>query len=225
MNIKAVFAILPLLLMASGCYAQEDSYSSQSLRVLPNFTGSWEVDYKRSESIEDKLRYLYEITRSHYQREISRRDNNFGAIQAARAELQGLIDLGRLTQLITRPQVLTIEQSRDDIVIERQGNFALTCDFNQPEVTNSALGKEVCTWHKDQLVFQLALPGGLTVYHRLAMSPGGERINVATTVSSDNVAQRFSINRVYMPFKPGEGMYKCEFSLAKQKTCYLGDPE
>lgn len=225
MTIKTIFPILPLLFMASVCQAQNKSYSSQSVPTVPDFAGSWEVDYERSESTEEKLRYLYDITRSHYQRQISRQDQNFHAVQAARAELQGLIDLGRLAEIITRPQVLTIEQSTEDILVERQGNFALTCDFDDGEITDNALGKEVCTWDKDQLIFHLELPGGLSVNHRLAISRNGQRLNLATTVISDSISQRFSINRVYMPFEPGEGMYECEFTLAKKKTCYLRPPD
>lgn len=225
MNIKALVSTLLLLSVASVCQSLSASDADQVSNGLPNFAGSWEVDYEHSESTEDKLAYLYEITRSHYKRQISRNDQTVGAIQTARRELQGLINLGRLAEIITRPQVLTIEQSREEILVKRQGNFALTCDLQGPEATNSALGKKVCTRHNDQLIFRLELPGGLAVTHRLAMSLDGQRLNVATTVSSENIMQRFSVNRVYMPFEPGEGMYECEFTLAKKKTCHLGNTD
>lgn len=225
MDTRAFITVLLLLFVTGVGQAQQVPSSVDGPGKLPDFAGSWEMDYGLSEHPRDKLRYLNDVTRSHYQRLISRRDQNASAIRAARAQLQGLIDLGRLTEIITRSQVLTIEQSRDDIVVQRQGNFALTCDFQNREMTDNALGKKVCAWEDDQLVFHLKLPGGLTVRHRLTIAANGERLNVATTLSSDDIAQQFSINRVYIPFEPGEGMYTCEYTLAKKKTCHLGAPD
>lgn len=139
--------------------------------------------------------------------------------------LQGVIDLGRLTEMISRSTVLNIEQSLDDIVVQREGNFALTCDFFADRQSVSILGQESCGWQGDQLVFEVSLPEGLRVRHRLVLSGNGKRLNIATTVSSNTIKQLFTLNRVYMPFEPGKGMYECEYTLAKKKTCRLGSSE
>lgn len=191
---------------------------------VPDLAGSWELDYELSEHPNDKLRFLYDVTFSHYQRTLNRSEVNPALISAVNRDLSGVVDLGRLTELITRSTVLTIDQQPDDIVVKRQGDFALSCEFDDAE-SSSPLGKESCGWSGEDLVFHVELPDGLSVNHRLVLSANGRRLNVATTVTSDKVSQPFTINRVYMPFEPGDGMFQCEYTLARKKTCYLGSPD
>lgn len=198
-----------------------------------NFSGSWELDYEMSEHANDKLRFLYEVTRSQLrqqqavQRDMVKRGMmpSTPVSSAVINSLQGVIDLGRLTEMISRSTVLNIEQSLDDIVVQREGDFALTCDFFADRQSVSILGQESCGWQGDQLVFEVSLPEGLRVRHRLVLSGNGKRLNIATTVSSNTIKQLFTLNRVYMPFEPGKGMYECEYTLAKKKTCRLGSSE
>jgi hypothetical protein len=55
------------------------------------------------------------------------------------------------------------------------------------------------------------------------MSNGGKRLNVATTFVTNKLKQPFTLNKVYMPYVPGGGQFKCEYSLEKKKICWLGD--
>ena len=149
-------------------------------------------------------------------------DMNRRAIQ----NLEGVIGLGSLAEMMARSVVLTIEQSEDYIMVERQGDFSLTCDLMDGQRSGTDLGEEYCGFDSQgQLVFIVSLPKGLTVRNRLVMSEDGKRLNVATTVRSSNLAQEFTLNRVYMPFEAGKGMYDCEYTLAKKKTCWLRPPE
>ncbi len=222
--------IVSLCLTFAGCATKQQSLTTESQSRAPiDFTGSWELDYELSENPNDKLRYLYEITRSQIQQQLaSRRDQARSGVQspimanaAAINALQGVIGLGRLTEKIAKSTVLTIEQSPVDIVVQRGDDFALTCDFLAEDQSQSVLGKEYCGWQNKQLVFQVALPEGLTVTHRLVLSENGKRLNIATTLSSSELGQAFSLNRVYMPFEPGQGMYDCEYTLAKKRVCKL----
>lgn len=192
--------------------------------TVPNLSGSWEVDYALSEDPNDKLRYLYEVTRSHLNQQLRRDDRPFSTI-AAMADLQGLIDLGRLADLIVRPGVLTIEQDGGGILVDREGDYTLTCDFLTRAITGNDLGRERCGWQGDDLVFEVALPDGLYVSHRFVLAENGSRLSVATTVAKDDVSQAFTVNRVFMPFEPGKGMYECEQTVARGKTCRLGTSE
>ena len=218
--------LLLSVLLLGACSSTTKQPLELSPQNMPDISGSWELDYELSENANDKLQYLYEVTRSHYQqRQAMRQDQSPARAFAAMADLQGVIDLGRLTDLITRTSVLTIDQTAADIVVERENDFALICDFLKTEVTGNDLGKEICGWHEGQLIFHVQLPDGLTVNHRLVLSQNGERLNVATTVSSNRISQPFTLNRVYMPFEPGEGMFDCEYTLARKKTCRLGTSE
>jgi hypothetical protein len=222
--------IISFWLIFAGCATKDQPIVTETQSRAPvDFSGSWELDYELSEDPNDKLRYLYEVTRSQIEQQMaSRRDQvrNGGqptgmANAAAINALQGVIGLGRLTEKITKSTVITIEQSSEDIVVQRGDDFALTCEFLAQYQSQSVLGKESCGWQNNQLIFQVALPEGLTVTHRLVLSEKGRRLNVATTVSSTEIGQTFSLNRVFMPFEPGEGMYDCEYTLAKKRVCKL----
>jgi len=223
--------LLCFAITMTGCASQE-KFARESPDPV-NFSGSWELDYELSEHPNDKLRFLYEVTRSQLQQQqaVQRDMVMRGRMPSAPVSsavinsLQGVINLGRLAEIISRSTVLNIEQSLDNIVVKRDGDFALTCDFFVDRPSVSTLGPETCGWQGNQLVFEVSLPEGLTVNHRLVLSGNGKRLNVATTVSSSTSNQLFTLNRVYMPFEPGKGMYECEYTLAKKKTCRLGSSE
>jgi len=225
---KLFQARLYLVFMLIGCTSQPGYAKDRPDRV--DFSGSWELDYAMSENPNDKLRWLYEVARSHLERqERARRDEVRGrmpmdaATAAAINDLQGVIGLGKLTEMISRATVLTINQTPQSIIVQRDGDFSLTCDFVRRRQSDSALGQERCGWEQGQLVFIISLPEGLTVRHRLVLSEDHQRLNIATTVSSTRFGQPFSLNRVYMPFEPETGgMYECEYSLAKKNTCRRG---
>lgn len=227
---KELVILLCLAFTIIGCANQEE-FARQSPAPV-NLAGSWELDYELSENANDKLRFLYEVTRSQLQQQQAvRRDmvrsgrTPSTPVSAAMINsLQGVISLGRLTEMISRSNVLTIEQTPDNIVVQREGDFALTCDFFVDLQSVGRLGQETCGWQGNQLVFEVSLPGGLYVNHRLVLSGNGKRLNIATMVSSSSIKQLFTLNRVYMPFEPGQ-VYECEYTLAKKKTCRLGSSE
>ena len=99
--------------------------------------------------------------------------------------------------------MLTIAQEDDHIVINRNEDFALVCDFGEIGWQENAIGIEGCTWDEDQLAFQIALPDGLRVLQQFSIAADRSRINVATTVKVSGVSYPFTLNRVYMPFEPG----------------------
>jgi hypothetical protein len=225
---KQFAILLGLALVLTGCASQQETTLQST--GLADFSGSWELDYELSENPSDKLRFLYEVTRSQIQQQMAvQRDQvrsgrmpSTPVSAATINSLQGVVNLGRLTEMISRPTVLTIEQSPENIIVQREAEFALTCDFVNGEQSKSMLGREACGWQDNQLIFEVSLPEGLLVQHRLVLSGNGKRLNVATTVGSTAINQLFTLNRVYMPFELGKGMYECEYSLAKKKTCRLG---
>lgn len=225
---------LGLAVLVSGCASdyKQAALSAESPHIV-DFSGNWELDYERSEHPNDKLRYLYEITRSQIlQQQAMQRDSmksgrvSPGAVNSAAINtLQGVIGLGQLAEQITRSNVLTIEQTLTNIAVQRDGDFTLTCDFLSETNIDNPLGHESCGWQGDHLIFNVSLPEGLNVHHRLVLSGNGKRLNIATTVSSSQIRRPFTLNRVFMPFEPGQGLYDCEYTLAKKKTCRLGSSE
>ena len=187
-----------------------------------DFSGHWELDYQMSDFPSEKIRWEYTRIRAQVEKMIERSDR---PINPAALNVESIVGLGRLTEKIAQATVLDVEQQDDYIVVNRNDDFALVCDFANAAPLVSAVGAESCEWDEDQLVFNLTLPDGLRVSHRLSLAADRSRMNVATTVKVIGLPYPFTLNRVYQPFEPGEGMYQCEFTIATQTTCTLGGSE
>lgn len=188
-----------------------------------DFTGSWELDLAQSDNIQLELdRLVRELRREAERRAQARGDSRAGPISYG-AGLDGasIIGLAQMAEYITRSQLLEIDQGSHDIRIKREENFALTCEFHGAEshTTRTALGQEICGWDRHQLVFWVVLPEGLRINHRLSLGPDGERLNIATTVYSDQVTYPFTLNRVYHRFDPEADGISCEVTLTRGKVC------
>jgi hypothetical protein len=216
--IRIISAAAGLALFLFGCLAVQAEPAGR-----PDFNGFWELDFENSEHPNDKLRYLYEVTLSHYQRQVNNNDPQFrdSAIRAM-DELRGIVNLGRLAELITRTTVLEINQDANHILVDREDNFSLACEFANTEITGDALGRERCGWRNNQLIFDIRLPEGLAIQHRIVKSADGRRLNISTTLASDGVSQAFSVNRVFIPFQRGKGAFECKYILGKGKVCSIG---
>ena len=126
-----------------------------------------------------------------------------------------------MAEIVTEPQLFDITQSDTHINVKRDGSFALDCEFSggAADTRESVLGSELCGWDGHQLVFQVFLPDGLSIYHRFTLGPAGERINVATTLRSSQVSSPFSLDRVYRRYDPDAGGIRCRQTLSKGRVC------
>ena len=187
-----------------------------------DFTGAWELDYQQSEEPNAKIRWLYAQMKSKAERELqrARSDRNYH-VDSRVSNPQTIIGLGRLAEKITAATVLNIKQYQDHIIIKRNDDFALICDFNWRELTESPLGKESCSWQKNRLSFLIVLPDGLIVRHLFSMGPSRRQLQVATTVEMSGGNYPFTLNRVYVPLDPSESLYDCKYTIANQTTCSL----
>ncbi len=213
--VKGLSGMVVLLLLANG-----EAVAAAGEGV--DFTGSWELDYQRSDQPNEKIRWLYVQAKAKAARELQRaRNDRHYRVDPRLGNTQAVIGLGRLAEKIAAATVFTIQQEQDHIVIKRNDDFALICDFNAREATENPFGKEDCSWRGKQLSFLTVLPDGLVVQHLFSLLPGQRRLNVATTVRISGVSYPFTLNQTYVPFDPGEGMYDCEYTIANQTTCTL----
>ena len=201
-----------------------DSKKPASKKHSPgiDFTGAWEIDYQQSEEPNAKIRRLYAQMKSKAERELqrARSDRNYH-IDSRVSNPQTIIGLGRLAEKIAAATVLHIKQYQDHIIIKRNDDFALICDFNWGELTESPLGKESCRWQKNRLSFLIVLPDGLIVRHLFSIGSSQRQLQVATTVEMSGGNYPFTLNRVYVPLDPSESMYDCKYTIANQTTCSL----
>lgn len=186
-----------------------------------DFSGHWELDYQRSDHPAEKTRHLYIQARSHAERQMERANNLGQRLDTGYLNVQSIVGLGRLTEKIAQATVLEITQDKEQIMITRNDDFALTCDFSRTGFQTGAIGSESCAWDEDQLIFRILLPDGLQIEHKLSIASDRSRINIETVVAIKGLPYPYILNRVYMPFEPGEGLYRCEFTVARQTTCSL----
>ena len=187
-----------------------------------DFSGNWELDYQLSDHPNEKIRQVYVETRSKIEAQLRRRYDGAVVVDPSTFNLQSIVGLGQLAERIGQATVLDIKQRDGHIFIERNDDFSLICNFADMQPKASVTGVEACSWDEDQLIFRIALPDGLNVEHKLSIAADRSRLNVATTVWIDSIAYPFTLNRVYMPYQPGEGLYHCEYTIARQTTCSLG---
>jgi hypothetical protein len=200
----------------------------QPAREKPSvdLTGHWEMDYSRSDNVNDKLqRMMREWQRAAEKRASMDRGRSGPAISMGgdSRSFNRIVASARLADMITESQVLDIEQSDVDIEVARESTFALTCVFSEgePEVVLDDLGSEVCGWDGGDLLFIIHLPDSLAIRHRFTMAADGERLRVSTTVDSDS-APPFTMNRFYFKFNPLPEDYSCEYTLSRGNVCQRG---
>ncbi len=214
--------------LATGCNSTTPTREQAApTPLVSDFSGYWEMDYGRSDNVDQKLRSLYREWRRLMERRA--RGDQRAAVMAAQIDnsnFRGVVDVARLADMITDSQVLEIEQDDTAIEIQRENNFTLTCVFKdgRPDLVVDELGAEICGWDAHQLVFRILLPDSLDIQHRLSLSDDGDRLHIATRVDSRSSAP-FTLNRFYFRFEPLPENYECEYTLSRGNVCQTGSPQ
>lgn len=222
----AIFMALSLLLSACSTPEPKRAVLQGNNTQSVNFSGSWEMDYARSDNIQEKL----DTIARDFNRQAQRRAQNAiqqggygGGVVVTGSGNSGssIMGLVRMADMITQSPLLEITQNTHKIRMEREQDFDLTCEFYPGALrkVETPFGTEICGWNGHQLVFKLLLPDGLSIQHVMTMGAAGQKLNIATTVVSDQVSFPFLLNRVYNRFEPGESGYKCEVTLTRGTVC------
>lgn len=213
-----------MVVLLAACSSPTRPIQSKSAQPV-DFGGDWELNYAQSDNIQTELNGLVRELRKRAQRRGPQGEIIAGpAISIGGSGFdQGVsvIGLAQMADWITQSSLLAIVQDEEGIEVKREGNFALDCQFvgDNAYRVDSPLGREICGWDGHQLLFTLQLPDGLSIRHRLTLSPDRQHLNVATTVVSDQVSQPFTLDRVYNRFDPGSAGYRCEMTLTRGRVC------
>jgi len=228
-RIQCPFAALWVcaVLALAACSTTEPPPRGVKTSGAVDFNGDWEVDYSQSDNVRDR----YEVMIRELQRQAERRargGNQGGSMSIGGTGVNSgasIYGLARMAELITEIQLLNIIQDEQEISVKREGSFALRCEFHPGQLhsVETPLGREICGWDGHQLVFQIYLPEGLSIFHRLTLGPHGERLNIATTVRSDQVAYPFSLNRVFNRYDPSSTGIRCKQTLTRGRVCTTED--
>ena len=213
-----------LLLACTGCGSQSGPEAPVFAPSKPrDFTGHWEVDYSRSDNIQTQLNgVVRQIQRDIAQRARNAERGQTMVVGGGESNTgRDIIALAEMAELITAPELLEIFQDAREVRVRREGSFALVCDLTQPPpvVTNSPLGQEICGWDGHQLYFQIRLPEGLFIEHRLTRALTTERLVIQTAVHSPEVSQPFVLNKVFSRYDPNSGGFHCRQTLSRGKVC------
>ncbi len=219
---RSIFARLlcfVLLVASSICAAQKAPQ-----QPIADFSGSWEMNYARSETARD----IMEALRRAQQREAERRAQNPRrsrepaiSIGVGNGTYASLVPLARFAEYITGSTIVEITQTDTDIQISQNHDMTLGCVFGQTRIdrVKNPLGSEVCGRDGRDLVLRMALPDNLTILHRLTIAPDGNELRIATTVSFGRGSGSFTLNKFFYRFEPPPENYECLFTLTRGNVC------
>lgn len=218
---------IPLIaLILSACGGKDQRALEGQNSKLVDFSGSWELDYSQSDNIQARLNTMVRELRRQAERrnQSGMHQQGPGAVSFGSSGANSgpsIIGLAQMAELITRSALLEIEQDEHEIKVKREENFALGCEFHAGQfyTVETPLGSESCGWNSHQLIFRIKLPEGLSIQHVMTLGPERQRLNVATTVVSDQVSYPFTLNRVYNRFVPGSSGFTCKQTLTRGRVC------
>ena len=232
---------LAVCLASLPAVAQDDDQLTvldldQPLRL--DFGGFWEKDYRRSDNWQDELTRKMRLR----QEAAARQGGNPGAaarvsvppisignfnLNGGRGRGASIVDLARLAEYISRQTTLRIDQTRDEIRIERRGDSSLVCGtgWQVVQTFTSSYGVEACGWDGQQLVFQTMLPDDLIVVHRFSVSSDGLLLNLITSVISKG-SESFDLRQAFNRYDAPRAEFDCEQTLSRGRVCsQAGSPQ
>jgi len=212
------FVAVLFALMLSQTITAADSTATRPYR--PDFTGSWEKDYQRSDSWESELnRQLRQLLGA---RQVPQQASSGIRVgNQTRSRPSEMVDLARLAEMISRQSVVEITQTADEVFIERQGDAALICGtrLNVMESFASPQGSEICGWEGQQLIFKITLPENVEILHRFSVSVDGDWLNMLTSISRKG-SQPFNLIQMFRRFDmPAGGNFNCVQTLGRGRVC------
>ena len=194
-----------------------------------NFSGSWEKDFDRSDKWEDELNRVLRMRQEQAARQQSGAPGlsqgpavSIGNINLNRSRGRGanIVDLARLAEYISRQSVMQIMQDRNEVRIERKGEAPLICGLEAGpiETFSGAQGSEICGWDRQQLVFEITLPGGLLITHRFSVASDTSVLRMVTSVSSRGNAP-FNLIQAFNRFDAPPDQFNCIQTISRGRVC------
>jgi hypothetical protein len=214
-----VLVVSALVLLLPAC--SNEKVKPQVAADPVDMSGNWELDYARSDNLQARFNSMVRDLRQQAARSNTNERNRSGVVMSPGSSQEALLGLAQMAELITESQLLEVEQDRVAIRVKREGNFSLSCDYgpDAPPQTHYGLGSERCFWDGQQLVFEIRLPDGLDIVHRLSVSATGTTLGIVTSLYSSRVATPFTLRRIYRRYTPGSNGYRCTETLTRGRVC------
>lgn len=185
----------------------------------PNFEGSWQKDYRRSDDVEQKLNLTLAAIQRQYERAQGRSDVPI-AVGQTNNRGTTIVDFARFAELISRHNDIYISQTDDEVRISRDGEADLVCHTEDQFVYSQSgdLGSEACGWAGDQLIFRINLPGDVSVLYRFSFSDDRNDLNLQKRVSSGQY-MAFDLEEFFTRYEAVNQDYECVQTLTRGRVC------
>ena len=229
---KLIFLpVLILIATSASCYKVDD-YKPDSIispgqavhsSRMVDFSGDWEKNYQRSDNFEIEFQnYILNIQRQiQALQENRQRDSSFNVDRAISVSRQSILGLAEFTEEITRMPVLHIVQDKTSVQIDRENDFALSCEYFDKQFSSkkNPYGTENCTWSGGQLFIRINLENGLNIVHQVTLSPDAQELNITTTTASREATVPLTISNYYYRYTAPQDDYNCIQTLSRNDVC------
>ena len=184
-------------------------------------TGHWEIDFARSDNLQDQLNSIARRVQREAVRRARLAEEGRGYAGSPLPDQSDLVTLARLAEIITEPVLLEVIQNDARIRVKRDKSFALVCEYDGSglSITVDTLGIQRCGWDGDQLFFVLELEEGLDVTHRLSRSDKTDMLLLVTSVETASMLFPLVVSQYFTPYDPDALGYRCERTLTRGKVC------
>ncbi len=205
---------------SSSIASAAEAPQERSNPLRPDFSGSWEKDFARSDRWEEEVQRTIDQLNREAQMQQRRNDSSSIGISNPRRGAGNVIANARLAELISRQTTMRVTQTSDEVRIERQGDAALVCSTanNVEDTFSSAHGTEYCGWDRTQLVFEIVLSAGVLITHRFSVDTDGQTLSMLTTVSDRNSVP-FNLIQFFNRYDAPEDNYDCVQTLSRGLVC------
>ena len=209
------------LSLSLGCAQERHSEAVTRVATPVDMTGHWEIDFARSDNLQDQLSSIARRVQREAVRRTRLREEGRGYAGSPLPDQSDLVTLARLAEIITEPVLLEVIQNDARIRIKRDKSFALVCEYDGSGLSNTleTLGIQRCGWDGDQLFFVLELEGGLDVTHRLSRSDKTDMLLLVTSVETATTRFPFLVSQYFTPYDPDSLGYRCERTLTRGTVC------
>ena len=204
-----------------GCAQERQTESVTRVAIPVDMTGHWEIDFARSDNLQDQLSSIARRVQREAVRRARLAGEGRGYAGSPLPDQSDLVTLARLAEIITEPVLLEVVQNDARIRVKRDKSFALVCEYDGSglSITVDTLGIQRCGWDGDQLFFVLELEEGLDVTHRLSRSDKTDMLLLVTSVETASTRFPLVVSQYFTPYDPDALGYRCERTLTRGKVC------
>ena len=212
-------ATLCVILGLFGCGASTTPQQRVADTPVADFSGHWEVDYARSDSVQTQLNSTFRDIQRQARRQRDAAERGVTYQGPPLGDVDTILALAKMAELVTASDLLVVHQDIAFVRIDRENSFALVCDIRDGQTSATQLGQETCWWDGQQLHFYIELPEGLSIRHRFVRSADGALLAQRTRLSTRGTQRDFEVSRIFARFEPSNRGYQCINTLSRGRVC------